>query len=173
MSTHSAWIGLGANLGDRQTNLQEAIDCLAQHREIDIRSISSCWETSPVGPVTQDAYLNAVALLSTCLTPRQLLDQLLSTEAALGRIRSQRWGPRTIDLDVLLFNHQLVAEPGLSVPHPYLTQRRFVLAPLIELAPGLRNPTNGTRLIDCLRQLPPGDEQVRAVSALSVPRRRQ
>ncbi|MBT4610126.1 MAG: 2-amino-4-hydroxy-6-hydroxymethyldihydropteridine diphosphokinase [Gemmatimonadetes bacterium] len=166
---HNAWIGLGSNIGDRLKSIEDALQALGDRADIDLCAVSSCWETSPVGPVDQDRYLNAVARLRTDLIPRQLLQCLLATEETLGRVRLQRWGPRVIDLDILLFGNQVIDEEGLTIPHPYLTRRRFVLTPLIELCPGLRNPLDGTRLIDNLRQLPAGEEQVRPTSPLRLP----
>ena len=166
---HNAWIGLGSNIGDRLESLEGALRLFGGRADIDLCAVSSCWETSPVGPVEQDLYLNAVAFLRTDLTPAQLLQCLQATEEALGRVRRQRWGPRIIDLDILLFGNQVIDEQGLTIPHPYLTQRRFVLTPLIELCPGLRNPLDATRLIDNLRQLPAAQQQVRPISPLRLP----
>jgi 2-amino-4-hydroxy-6-hydroxymethyldihydropteridine diphosphokinase len=134
-----AYIGLGANLGDREGNLRSALGRLA---ELGPLRVSSFRETDPVGVTDQPRFLNAAAKLETDLGPRDLLERLLEIERELGRDRSgeERWGPRPIDLDLLLYGDDLIDEPGLSVPHPRLAERRFVLEPLHELAPGLVLP---------------------------------
>jgi 2-amino-4-hydroxy-6-hydroxymethyldihydropteridine diphosphokinase len=144
----AAYIGLGSNLGDREGNLRAALGRLAELGEV---RVSSFRETDPVGVTDQPRFLNAAAELSTELLPRDLLDALLAIERDLGRDRSreQRWGPRTLDLDLLLYGEEVIDEPGLAVPHPRLVERRFVLEPLYELAPDLVLP-DGTRAGDLL-----------------------
>ncbi len=134
-----AYIGLGANLGDREANLRTAIERLA---ELGPLRVSSFRETDPVGVTEQPRFVNAVAELETDLSARDLLQLLLEIERKMGRDRSreERWGPRTIDLDLLLYGDEVIDEPGLTVPHPRLAERRFVLEPLHELAPGLVLP---------------------------------
>jgi 2-amino-4-hydroxy-6-hydroxymethyldihydropteridine diphosphokinase len=134
-----AYIGLGANLGDREENLRAALERLA---ELGPLRVSSFRETDPVGVTDQPRFVNAVAELETGLGARDLLERLLEIERQLGRDRSgeERWGPRTIDLDLLLYGGDVIDEPGLSVPHPRLAERRFVLEPLHELNPGLVLP---------------------------------
>jgi len=128
-----AFLGLGSNLGDRWQNLREAVAALP-----DVVAVSPVYETSPVGgPEGQGPYLNVVVELSTELTPRELLEVAQSLEAAAARERTQRWGPRTLDVDVLLVDDLAVDEPDLVVPHPRMWERRFVLAPLADLAPEL------------------------------------
>jgi 2-amino-4-hydroxy-6-hydroxymethyldihydropteridine diphosphokinase len=126
-------------MGDREENVRRALDLLAELGSV--RS-SRVRETDPVGVTDQPNFLNAVAELDTDLAARELLERLLEIERALGRERSteQRWGPRTIDLDLLLYSEETIEEPGLSVPHPRLAERRFVLEPLCELAPELTLP---------------------------------
>jgi 2-amino-4-hydroxy-6-hydroxymethyldihydropteridine diphosphokinase len=143
-----AYIGLGSNLGDREGTLRGALARLAELGEV---RVSSFRETDPVGVTDQPKFVNAVAELSTQLAPRDLLDALLAIERELGRDRSreQRWGPRTLDLDLLLYGAEMIDEPGLTVPHPRLADRRFVLEPLHELVPGLVLP-DGTRVGDLL-----------------------
>jgi 2-amino-4-hydroxy-6-hydroxymethyldihydropteridine diphosphokinase len=134
-----AYVGLGANLGDREAAILDAA------RRIDARRLSTIRETEPWGYADQPPFLNAVAEIETELTPRELLDRLLAVERELGRIRlGPRWGPRTIDLDLLLYGDLVVDEPGLTVPHPHLHERRFVLEPLAELDPTLIVPGKGT-----------------------------
>lgn len=165
----TAYLGLGSNLGDRQAALELAVAGLARVAGIEVTSLSAAYETSPVGPVAQGPFLNAAARLRTRLTPRRLLEALLATERAQGRRRGEPWGPRTLDLDLLLFGDTCLREPGLTVPHPHLTERRFVLEPLLEIAPDLVHPQSGEPLSSCLARLPPGEEQVRRVGPLRPP----
>jgi 2-amino-4-hydroxy-6-hydroxymethyldihydropteridine diphosphokinase len=141
----TAYIGLGSNLGDREENLRYALERLGAAR------VSTVRETDPVGVTEQPRFLNAVAELETDESPRQLLDRLLEIERHLGRDRTQekRWGPRTIDLDLLLYDDEVIDEPGLTVPHPRLAERRFVLEPLHDLAPDFLLP-DGRRIKDLL-----------------------
>ena len=130
-----AFLGLGSNLGDREQLLRDAIVAL---RADGLVAVSPLYETSPVGgPEGQDAYLNLVVELDTSRSPRALLELAQRLEAAAGRVRSERWGPRTLDVDVLWLDGVTVDEPDLVVPHPRMWQRRFVLAPLRDLAPDL------------------------------------
>ena len=134
-----AYIGLGANLGDREGSIRRAAELIGALR------VSPVVETEPWGYENQPRFLNAVAEIETSLTPRQLLDHLLDVERRLGRERiGPRWGPRTIDLDLLLYGGETIDEPGLVVPHPRLKVRDFVLRPLAELVPTLKIPGDGT-----------------------------
>jgi 2-amino-4-hydroxy-6-hydroxymethyldihydropteridine diphosphokinase len=139
------FVGLGSNLGDREGSLRQGLDRLAAEPELEVIRVSSFRETDPVDFVDQPRFVNAVAEVSTDLPPRELLDTLLGIEQALGRRRegSQRYGPRTIDLDLLLYDDEVLEEPGLTVPHPRLHERRFALEPLAELDPGLVVPGRG------------------------------
>jgi 2-amino-4-hydroxy-6-hydroxymethyldihydropteridine diphosphokinase len=140
----TAWIGLGSNLGDREGYLRRALDALDSDPATEVAAISTFLETEPVGFLDQPHFLNAAARVETELGPRQLLERLLAVEFQLGRTRDgPRFGPRTIDLDLLLFGDEVVDEPGLRVPHPRLHERRFVLEPLAELDPGLVVPGHG------------------------------
>lgn len=145
------YIGLGSNLGDREATLSEALRRLGELEGIEVVAVSSFRETDPVGMVDQPRFVNAAAALETTLGPRELLESLLEVERGLGRDRSRekRWGPRTIDLDLLLYGDETVAERGLEIPHPRLAERAFVLQPLLELDPGLRLP-EGRPLRDLL-----------------------
>jgi 2-amino-4-hydroxy-6-hydroxymethyldihydropteridine diphosphokinase len=147
-----AYVGLGANLGEREQTLRRAIDLLAAEPEIEVVAVSSFRETEPVGYLDQPAFLNGACSVETELGPRELLERLLAVERELGRERGAgpRWGPRTIDLDLLLYGDATVDEPGLTVPHPRLTERSFVLEPLLELDPGLHLP-DGRGLRSLLR----------------------
>ena len=139
-----AYVGLGSNLGDRGATLRRALDFLGGDRELELVAVSSFRDTDPWGPVPQPRFLNAAAALETALAARELLERLLEVERSLGRSRgARRFGPRTIDLDLLLYGEKIVDEPGLTVPHPRLHERRFVLEPLAELEPGLVIPGRG------------------------------
>ena len=139
-----AYVALGANLGDRERTLREAVDTLAGEAGIAVLAVSTLRETEPVGVGEQPPFLNGAAELETSLTARELLDLLLAVEERFGRVRSPgEHGPRTLDLDLLLYGDQTFDEPGLHVPHPRLHERRFVLEPLAELAPGLLVPGRG------------------------------
>ncbi len=143
-----AYIGLGANLGDRLANIQAALRKLDDLPTIELVCVSSLYETAPVGVMDQPDFLNLVAALRTSLAPRALLDVLLHIENQAGRVRTERWGPRVIDLDLLLYGGEQVALPGLTVPHPHLRERAFVVIPLAEIAPDLALPGDGTRISD-------------------------
>jgi 2-amino-4-hydroxy-6-hydroxymethyldihydropteridine diphosphokinase len=133
-----AYVGLGANLGDREATIRAAIAELPG-----VLGVSTLRETDPVGVTDQPRFLNGVAALETGLQPQELLDLLLAVERRLGRERRERWGPRTIDLDLLLYGDEVIDEEGLTVPHPHLHERRFVLEPLAEIAPSLVIPGLG------------------------------
>ena len=120
-----AYVGLGSNLGDREGTLRRALEALARH--VDVSAVSSFRETDPVGLLEQPRFVNAAARVETELSPRDLLDVLLAVERELGRERGERWGPRTIDLDLLLYGDESLDEPGLTLPHPRLHERRFAL----------------------------------------------
>jgi 2-amino-4-hydroxy-6-hydroxymethyldihydropteridine diphosphokinase len=130
----SAYLALGSNLGDRLATLQRAVDLLDAHPGIAVRRSSRVYETEPVGPPQPD-YLNAVIEVRTALGPRELLEACLDVEAELGRVRGERWGPRTLDVDVLTYEDRRMAEPDLVLPHPRMHERAFVLVPLLELDP--------------------------------------
>ena len=139
-----AYVGIGSNVGDRERMLWGAVHMLAFNPEVDVVAVSSIRETDPVGMVDQPCFLNAGVALDTELDPHALLELLLSIERELGRTRDgPRFGPRTIDLDLLLYGEEIVDEPGLTVPHPRLHERRFALEPLAELDPDLAVPGRG------------------------------
>jgi 2-amino-4-hydroxy-6-hydroxymethyldihydropteridine diphosphokinase len=141
---HTAYIGIGSNLGERDATIRDALELLAADPELEVEAVSSIRETDPVGVLDQPRFLNAAIRLATDLAPHPLLERLLAVEQQLGRVRTgERYGPRTIDLDLLLYGHEIVDEPGLRVPHPRLAERRFVLEPLAELDPGLVVPGLG------------------------------
>ena len=137
-----AYIGLGSNLGEREATLREALTRLGELDGVVVVAVSSFRETDPVGNVDQPRFVNGAAEIETNLGPRELLDRLLEVERSLGRDRSseERWGPRTVDLDLLLYGDETVGEAGLEIPHPRLAERAFVVEPLLELDPDLRLP---------------------------------
>jgi len=140
----TAYIGLGSNLGDREATIRAALDRLRAHPHIEVTAESRLIETEPVGgPPGQPAFLNGAAAVETDLAPHALLDALKQIEHALGRRPRERWGPREIDLDLLLYGDRVVETERLTVPHPRLSERRFVLGPLAEIAPDARDPVTG------------------------------
>jgi 2-amino-4-hydroxy-6-hydroxymethyldihydropteridine diphosphokinase len=139
-----AYVGLGANLGDREAMLRSALEQLRAEPDLRVTAVSTFMDTAPVGIVDQPRFLNAAAAIETDLGARGLLDRLLGIERRLGRTRAgPRFGPRTIDLDLLLYGDEQVDEPGLQVPHPRLHERLFALEPLAELEPDLVVPGRG------------------------------
>jgi 2-amino-4-hydroxy-6-hydroxymethyldihydropteridine diphosphokinase len=138
-----AYVGLGANLGNREEALEQAVALLEATERVDVIAVSELRETDPVGVLDQPRFLNGAAVVETTLSARELLDTLLAIERSLGRVRMERWGPRTVDLDLLLYGDEIIDEPGLRVPHPRLHERRFTLEPLVELDPELVIPGRG------------------------------
>jgi 2-amino-4-hydroxy-6-hydroxymethyldihydropteridine diphosphokinase len=148
-----AYVGLGANLGDREATIRRAVELLGARDGIELLAVSTLRETDPVGVEDQPRFLNGAAAIETTLGPGELLGVLLGVERVLGRVRDGvRFGPRTIDLDLLLYGDETLDDPGLTVPHPRLHERRFALEPLAELAPGLVIPGHG-RVLDLLARL--------------------
>jgi 2-amino-4-hydroxy-6-hydroxymethyldihydropteridine diphosphokinase len=139
-----AYVGLGANLGPREVTLLRAADLLAAADGVEVVAVSQLRETDPVGFVEQPPFLNGAIALDTSLSPRAVLELLLEIEEELGRVRGERWGPRTVDLDLLVYGDERVDEDGLHVPHPRLHERRFALEPLAELDPELVIPGLGS-----------------------------
>lgn len=138
-----AYVGLGANLGQREETLRRAVELLREADGVVVLAVSQLRETEPVGVVDQPPFLNGAVAIETALAPQELLDLLLGIERSLGRVREERWGPRTIDLDLLVYDDEVVDELGLRVPHPHLHERRFALEPLAELDPQLEIPGRG------------------------------
>jgi 2-amino-4-hydroxy-6-hydroxymethyldihydropteridine diphosphokinase len=149
----SVFLGLGSNVGDREANLLAARRGL-EARGFRIAALSSLYLTEPVDAPPQESFLNAVAGGETSLSPEALLQACLDTERALGRVRDVPRGPRTIDLDLLLYGNEVRSGPGLVLPHPRMHERRFVLVPLAEIAPGARHPVLGLTAADMLRRCP-------------------
>ena len=147
-----AYVGLGANVGQREVTLRRAVELLREADGVQVLAVSQLRETDPVGVLDQPPFLNGAVAIETALAPREVLDLVLEIERSLGRVRGERWGPRTIDLDLLLYGDEVVDEPGLRVPHPRLHERRFALEPLAELEPELDLPGLGS-VSDVLAEL--------------------
>ncbi len=152
---HTAYVGLGANLGDRRVTLVAARDRLAA--DLELLACSRLYETPPWGLSDQPPFLNAVCQVRTALAPRELLIYLKQIEQDLGRTPTLRWGPRVIDLDILLYDDLVYLDEQLAIPHPRLPERAFALIPLCELAPGLFHPALNQRFTDLVAALPPTD----------------
>jgi 2-amino-4-hydroxy-6-hydroxymethyldihydropteridine diphosphokinase len=150
--TNHAWIGLGSNLGDRREHLMNAVRALREIPGLHVEAISSVYETAAVGP-PQPMYLNAVIRMSTSLSPFALLGVLHGIEDAAGRVREERWGPRTLDLDLLLVDDLVITTPNLTLPHPRLAERNFVLVPLNELNPEAKHPVLDRSVAELLEAL--------------------
>lgn len=148
-------VGVGSNLGDREFLIRKAVEAMRDLPRTLVVRVSSLYDTEPVGEVDQPAFLNAVVWLETTLEPRELLWQLLLIEKRMGRVRSQRWGPRPIDLDLLFYDDRQIEEPDLTVPHPEATRRAFVLMPLLELDPDFVHPITGESIKKLIKRLPP------------------
>jgi 2-amino-4-hydroxy-6-hydroxymethyldihydropteridine diphosphokinase len=152
-----AYLGLGANLGDPEEQLQEALGRLNDAEEVEVTRVSTFYRNPPLGPENQPWYINAVARVRTRLGPEELLRLLQQIEADMGRVRGERWGPRVIDLDLLLYNGEVIFTPKLVVPHPEMHRRVFVLAPLAEIAPRAWHPVLGKSAGDLLAKLDAAD----------------
>lgn len=167
---HGAFVALGANVGDPPAQLKQAAQRLATHDQVVLRDASSLWRTSPEGPVAdQPDFVNAVILLETLLSPHSLLALCHSIEEALGRDHSREvsGGPRPIDLDLLAYGDVVLDEEGLTLPHPRLAERAFVLEPLHEVAPHFVHPATGLSVGEMLSALPPG-QRVERIGPLEV-----
>jgi 2-amino-4-hydroxy-6-hydroxymethyldihydropteridine diphosphokinase len=132
------FLGLGSNLGDRRAQIEAALAALGREPDLAVRRVAGFYRTAPLGPVNQEWYLNTVAEIATGLEPRALLERTQAIEQSLGRVRQERWGPRTLDIDLIWLEGCTVQDPGLTLPHPGAHLRSFVLVPLRELAPELR-----------------------------------
>jgi 2-amino-4-hydroxy-6-hydroxymethyldihydropteridine diphosphokinase len=150
----TAYLSLGSNLGDRAARLRAAVEELQAAGRL--LAVSAFYETQPVDVPDQPWFLNCVAAIETAKSPREILSLALNIEAGMGRIRMREKGPRTIDIDIVLFGNWVIDEPGLKIPHPALLQRRFVLEPLVEIAPEARHPVSGQSAREMLAALPEG-----------------
>lgn len=160
-----AYICLGSNIGDKITNVKRAIDELGRVPGNRILAVSSFYKTEPVGDIEQDWFVNAAAKIETVFPPRELLNRLLEIEKVLGRKREVKWGPRIIDLDILLYDDLIVEEEGIEVPHPLMHKRGFVLIPLAEIAPGYPHPRLKKSILELLRELK-GNEKIEKIGGL-------
>jgi 2-amino-4-hydroxy-6-hydroxymethyldihydropteridine diphosphokinase len=154
-----AFLGLGSNIGDRLGHLQLGVDRLDAERRIRVDAVSSIYQTAPVGGPLQDCFYNMAVRVATTASPRGLLAACQRAERAAGRVRTVRWGPRTLDVDVLLYGDRRIDTRRLVVPHPRLTERAFALVPLIEVAPGATLP-DGRSLVKVLARLAPIEDMV-------------
>lgn len=134
----AVFLGLGSNIGSREGNIRRALNILARHPKIRISRISSLYETAPIGYTDQPDFINAVVSIETDLPPEQLLDTILQIEKEMGRVRDIHWGPRIIDIDILIYDEKSINTHQLVIPHPRMIERKFVMAPLAEIAPNLR-----------------------------------
>jgi len=157
------YIALGSNLGDREENLLKAVAAVGSLPGTKITALSPFYDTEPVGGIAQNNFLNAVMRLSSPLSPQNLLEALLRIEASIfARQRDLHWGPRSIDLDMLFYGREIIEQqPDLLLPHPRLHERRFVLAPLADIAPAFIHPVSGRSVSELLAGLPPGGNVTR------------
>ncbi|AZV40823.1 2-amino-4-hydroxy-6-hydroxymethyldihydropteridine diphosphokinase [Peribacillus asahii] len=149
-----AYLSIGSNIGNRLATFHEALQLLDSNKLVKVVGSSSLYETDPVGYTDQDCFLNAVIKVFTSLSPEELLQTCLNIETKLGRKREIRWGPRTLDLDILLYNQENIETESLSVPHPRMQERAFVIVPLLELDPDIKLPNVNASLNDILNQIP-------------------
>jgi len=149
-------IALGSNMGNSPAILAGALEALAQISGITIQAKSSWYRTKAIGP-TQPDYLNGCAILSVQISPQALLAQLLAVEQEFGRVRQEHWGPRTLDLDLLLYDDLILQQPNLQIPHPRMTERAFVLVPLVEIAPDWIEPISQRVIQDLLLDIDTND----------------
>ncbi len=163
----TAYIGIGSNLGDRLDLMRRAVDDLRQQEGIVVADRSSVYESPGIGFEEQPDYLNAVISVQTDLAPSELLETMLCVEKRLGRTREKKWGPRTIDLDLLLYGDLIISEPGLVVPHPHMMERGFVLLPLCEINPRLLHPVQGLPIADFARACDDGTVRIQLTKITS------
>ena len=159
---HSAYIGFGSNIDDRLSYIQNAIHALSEAEGITLQKISSLYETEPVGYEEQAKFLNGAVAIETCLSPHTLLQTLKQIEADVGRQNRTRWGPREIDMDILIYGDICLRFPDLVIPHPEMHLRRFVLAPLAEIAPNLLHPVFNQTIQTLLKRLEDDKSVVKA-----------
>ena len=158
---------MGSNLGDRLANLRSAVDGMPAFMQVE--AVSPVYETAPMYDADQNAYLNMAVTGLTGLEPRPLLDALKALERRIGRVRSRRYGPRSIDLDIVFFEDRIIREPGLEIPHPRLEERAFVLAPAADIAPDWRHPESRRTVAEYLAELGPPEGIQRLSTSVRPP----
>jgi 2-amino-4-hydroxy-6-hydroxymethyldihydropteridine diphosphokinase len=163
-----AFLGLGSNIEDRFAHLQHAVNLLDADERTRVDAVSSVYETAPVGGPPQPDYCNIAVRVATRRSPRRLLELCAEIESALGRVRAEHWGPRTIDVDILLYGERTVSTRRLQIPHPSLAERAFALVPLLEVAPGATLP-DGTSLATLLSRLAPIEDVVMVGQQVTAP----
>ena len=158
----TVYIGIGGNLGDPYENCIKAVEAIGEHPSCEIKVLSSFYRTEPVGVEGQNWFINAVMSMNTSLSPAELINTLLQIEKEMGRKRSgKRWESRIIDLDVLLIGDEIINDKNLTVPHPRMHTRRFVMAPMADIAPELIHPVLGKRMEDLLEEIPGEEQEIR------------
>ncbi len=156
----TAYIGIGSNLEDKRHNCLRAIEMIEQIPGCKLTGCSDWYLTKPVGVKGQEWYVNGVVSISTKVPPRDLMRRLLSIESDMGRVRTKRWEPRIIDLDILLYGREIIHEEDLTVPHPLMHLRKFVLVPLVQLAPDLIHPSLGVTMVELLGKIQDNGQEV-------------
>ena len=162
----TAYIGIGSNLGIPEENCTKAIEKISSTKDIKIISKSSFYQTAPIGNIEQDWFINSAIKIDTQLTPRELLSALLSIESEMGRIRKEKWGPRLIDLDLLFYDNLILNQEGITLPHPEIQKRKFVLVPLNEIAENLTHPIQKKTIKTLLQELSDGAEVKKLTRAI-------
>ena len=150
---HKAYLSIGSNIGDKKENLLKAIENIGKIEDTEVTKVSTILETEPFGVVDQDDFLNACLEIKTLLTPQELLKELLGIEEKMGRVRIKKWGPRIIDIDILLYDKEVIEDDNLAVPHLWMCERSFVLDPLCEIAPNIIHPLKRESIFNLKRKL--------------------
>lgn len=150
---HKVYLSIGSNIGDKKENLLKAIENIGKIEDTEVTKVSTILETEPFGVVDQDDFLNACLEIKTLLTPQELLKELLGIEEKMGRVRIKKWGPRILDIDILLYDKEIIEDDNLAVPHPWMCERSFVLDPLCEIAPNIIHPLKRESIFNLKRKL--------------------